>query len=265
MSRLSTESKSFRRSLLQLIITKGQSITAFIDPARARAHSESPTIYEEESPSPLSPVYPPSLLSPMSPRVWSPRNLHSPLHHVCQSCSPRHIAIFGDPEREEREVHPLFPSSVRRSRSLPILKVPTPPQAPAPAPAPVANPDPVAVVVQDAGQGVRDVETGTGTYTAMTSGGGMLDVPLVGKPDNLVRHYPNDYDLFTRRLHLMVRRRNSIVAARRRDQVRRRRQAATTPAATTPPSSQETSTPIPTLITPTAKDSDTSSRITETV
>jgi len=197
---------------------------------------------------------------------------------VRQSRSSPLITILSNPEKEKREAHPRFTQRTKSIRNIlaaalapkrvptisitpiSILKAPTPPsspQTPAPVPAPAADPNPVAVkenvkvmfvlseiLEEEAGQGVRDSETGTGANTTTTSGGDMLGVPLIDwrgrlDEDELSRYYPKEHakEQFVQRLHSMARSGNRSAAARRRDQARRRRQTATTASVTaTPPS-----------------------------
>jgi hypothetical protein len=195
---------------------------------------------------------------------------------VSQSRSRPHITILSNPKREKREAHPLSAPRTKGIRSvlaaafapkrvptisitpISILKSPTlPPRVPAPAPAPAADTNPGAVkkntkvmfvlseiLAQEAGQGDRDGETGTGADTTMTSNGEMLGVPLVDwrgrlDEDGLSRYYPNEHakEQLAHRLRSIVRSGSRSAAARRRDHARRRRQTATTATATaTPPS-----------------------------
>ena len=72
-----------------------------------------PTIHEEVTWSPLSPIHRPSSLSPVSPCTCSilknPSSFtNTPMPSpVRQSRSHRHITIISDVEREKREAHPL--------------------------------------------------------------------------------------------------------------------------------------------------------------
>lgn len=111
---------------MQRVITRCQSITVLTNPTGTQAHTVLPTIHEEVTRSPLSPIYQSSPLSPVSPRAYgilkNPARalpLSTPLSSpsVRQSRSPLHI-ILSDSEREKREAHPLSLSSVRQSLSL---------------------------------------------------------------------------------------------------------------------------------------------------
>jgi hypothetical protein len=143
-----TGTKSSRRPLLQRVISKSQSITILTNPARTGARSVPPTIHEEVTRSPLSTIYQQSSPSPVSPRasVCQPRSapqitilerekreahprstpnpksillnasgirsLPSDQSVYRSSPSPLRITILSDPEKEKREAHPRSPKSI---------------------------------------------------------------------------------------------------------------------------------------------------------
>lgn len=195
---------------------------------------------------------------------------------VRQSGPPPHITILSNPEKEKREAHPLSTQRIKSIQNalaaalspkpvptisitpISILKAPTPPPQ-IPAPAPAADPSPNTgkehlkvnfvlseILIQETGQGIHDLEIGTGIDTTLTSSGEMLGVPLVDwrgrlEDDELARYYPKEHskEQFAQRLRSMVRSGHRSAAARRRDQARRCGQTGTTVTGTTtgtPPS-----------------------------
>ena len=111
-----TGTKTSKRPLVQRVISLGPSITILTNPARTQAQSVLPTIHEEVTRSPLSPLYLPPSPSPKSISL-NAAGERAPVSASVQSVhrsspSPLRVTILSNPEKEKRKVYPLGPKSI---------------------------------------------------------------------------------------------------------------------------------------------------------